>query len=244
MRARVKALLLFEFAFAMLGLPGTARAQSTIICASNDGGRHYCGRYDRSDVRLSRQLSGARCDPGRGWGVDRRGRLWVDHGCRAEFTIRSHDYGNRGGYNEGWRGEQTIICSSDDGGRHYCGQNDWSDVRLSRQLSGARCDAGSGWGVDQRGLWVDHGCRAEFTVRSRDYGNRGGYNEGWRGERTITCSSDDGGRHYCGQYDWDDVRLSRQLSGSPCDRGSGWGVDRRGLWVDHGCRAEFTIRNH
>jgi len=60
--------------------------------------------------------------------------------------------------------------------------------------------------------------------------------------QTITCSSNDGRRHYCGQYRPNDVRLSRQLSESPCVLGTGWGVDQKGLWVDRGCRAEFTIR--
>ena len=87
MRLHVKHLLLFGFAFAMLGLPGTARAQSTITCSSNDGRRHYCGQYNRNDVRLSRKLSESPCVAGTGWGVDQRG-LWVDRGCRAEFTIR------------------------------------------------------------------------------------------------------------------------------------------------------------
>ena len=56
----------------------------------------------------------------------------------------------------------------------------------------------------------------------------------------ITCSSNDGRRNWCDIGPTRDVRLVRQISGSPCVRDSTWGVDRRGLWVDRGCRAEFV----
>jgi hypothetical protein len=57
---------------------------------------------------------------------------------------------------------------------------------------------------------------------------------------TITCSSDSGQRVYCGADTSGGVRLVRQLSGTPCDQRS-WGYDSRGIWVDHGCRAEFDV---
>jgi hypothetical protein len=37
------------------------------------------------------------------------------------------------------------------------------------------------------------------------------------------------------------VQLVRQISGSPCRQDETWGYDRRGIWVDRGCRAEFVI---
>jgi hypothetical protein len=178
--------------------------------------------------------------PGTGWGVDQRG-LWVDRGCRAEFTIRERGYGSQSGYYGGSAAGNMVTCSSNDGRRHYCGQYNRNDVRLSRKLSESPCVPGTGWGVDQRGLWVDRGCRAEFTIRERNSGSRGYYGGSAAGN-TITCSSNDGRRHYCGQYNRNDVRLSRKLSESPCVPGTGWGVDQKGLWVDRGCRAEFTIR--
>jgi hypothetical protein len=58
----------------------------------------------------------------------------------------------------------------------------------------------------------------------------------------ITCSSNDGRRAYC---DLDtrgvEIRMLRQISGSPCRQGETWGWDRRGIWVDRGCRAEFAV---
>jgi hypothetical protein len=59
----------------------------------------------------------------------------------------------------------------------------------------------------------------------------------------IKCESNNGRRNYCGNYDPDQVRFERQISGSPCVQGRSWGVDRRGLWVDNGCRAFFRVRS-
>ncbi len=36
------------------------------------------------------------------------------------------------------------------------------------------------------------------------------------------------------------VRITRQLSKSPCFRGSSWGHDANGIWVNNGCRAIFA----
>ncbi|XWK67344.1 DUF3011 domain-containing protein [Tunturiibacter gelidiferens] len=61
------------------------------------------------------------------------------------------------------------------------------------------------------------------------------------GPPRITCSSDDGRRNWCDIGPSRDVRMARQISGSPCIQDDTWGVDRRGLWVDRGCRAEFIL---
>ena len=133
---------------------------------------------------------------------------------------------------------QTITCSSDDGRRNYCNVDTSRGVRLSRQISGSACTQGQTWGFDNRGVWVDRGCRAEFMV-----GGGGGNWGGGQGQ-TITCSSDDGRRNYCNANGANlrDVTLTRQISGSACIQGQTWGVDNRGIWVDRGCRAEFAIR--
>jgi hypothetical protein len=58
----------------------------------------------------------------------------------------------------------------------------------------------------------------------------------------LTCASDDGNRHYCAADTRYGVRLVNQRSGSPCKQGYSWGYDRRGIWVDRGCRADFIVR--
>jgi hypothetical protein len=59
---------------------------------------------------------------------------------------------------------QTISCSSDDGKRHYCSANTPGRVRLVQQRSESACQEGYSWGSDDRGIWVDHGCRADFVI--------------------------------------------------------------------------------
>lgn len=134
-------------------------------------------------------------------------------------------------------GSQTITCSSNDGKRNYCNADTRNGVRLSRQISGSACIQGQTWGYDNRGVWVDRGCRAEFIVGNWGPGGGGP-------SQIVTCSSNDGKRNYCNSFGAspNNIVLSRQISGSPCNRGSTWGVDNRGLWVDRGCRAEFSIR--
>jgi hypothetical protein len=126
--------------------------------------------------------------------------------------------------------QQTVNCSSNNGRRNYCGQYGNRDIRLARQISGSPCIKGQTWGVDGGGLWVDAGCRADFTIGGSP-----------PPKQIVNCSSNNGRRNYCGQYGNRDVRLARQISGTPCIQGQTWGVDRGGLWVDGGCRADFTI---
>jgi len=138
--------------------------------------------------------------------------------------------------------QNSIKCESNDGHRNYCGTYAPNQVRFDRQISGSPCEEGRTWGVDGRGLWVDRGCRAYFVIRGGpSYGNGGGGGSGSH-PNSIKCESNDGHRNYCGNFGQKQVRLDRQISGSPCEEGRTWGVDGRGLWVDRGCRAYFVIR--
>jgi hypothetical protein len=68
---------------------------------------------------------------------------------------------------------QTVTCSSDDMGKHYCRANTSRSVQMIRQRSGSPCTQGYSWGYDGGGIWVDHGCRADFSL-----GGGGGYGGG------------------------------------------------------------------
>lgn len=59
-------------------------------------------------------------------------------------------------------------------------------------------------------------------------------------QEEIYCASDNGRINYCGVDTRGGVRLVRQRSDSPCVAGRTWGYNRRGIWVDRGCRAEFV----
>ena len=77
---------------------------------------------------------------------------------------------NFGGRNRpGWMGGQNqssiLTCSSNNGKRNYCNVDSQGRAQMTRQISGSPCIEGQTWGQDDRGVWVDRGCRAEFQVR-------------------------------------------------------------------------------
>lgn len=61
------------------------------------------------------------------------------------------------------------------------------------------------------------------------------------GQTSLTCSSEDGSRTLCPANTRAGVRLLNQRSGADCIEGRTWGYDRRGIWVDEGCRADFAL---
>jgi hypothetical protein len=145
---------------------------------------------------------------------------------------------------------QTISCSSDDGKRHYCSTNGpGGRVRMVQQRSESACREGYSWGSDDRGVWVDHGCRADFAVDDRRgdrdhdgyHGDHGYQGNNYGNGQVISCSSDDMHRHYCPADTRGGVHLVKQNSDSSCKKGKSWGYDERGIWVDRGCRADFQV---
>lgn len=198
----------------------------SVACSSDDMRLHYCEVDTRGGVQLVRQRSEATCTLGRTWGYDGRG-IWVDRGCRADFQVGNVNWG---GYGDNY----VIYCASDDGGRQFCSTNTTGGVRLARQRSGSPCIFGQSWGYNYRGIWVDHGCRADFQLGD----------SAWNSSvptQNISCSSDDMHQRYCNADTSRGVRLIRQRSEADCVYGSTWGYDDRGIWVDRGCRADFQI---
>jgi hypothetical protein len=79
--------------------PGTVRFR----CESFDSRYRECQIPIEGDVKRLPRLSDASCDENRSWG--RRGdRIWVDHGCRADFEVTSHGWG--------WRQRRQLRASS------------------------------------------------------------------------------------------------------------------------------------
>jgi hypothetical protein len=64
--------------------PGAGR--HWVRCESRDYRRTMCRADGYRGVRLARQISRAACIEGETWGHD-RSRVWVDHGCAADFEI-------------------------------------------------------------------------------------------------------------------------------------------------------------
>jgi hypothetical protein len=94
---------------------------------------------------------------------------------------------------------------------------------------------GRGWD-DRNGSWNDRRGDAGDDRGDRGYGRSRNQNT-----FTVTCSSDNGRRQYCGADIRGSVRLVRQFSRAACRQNETWGFDARGIWVDRGCGADFEV---
>lgn len=134
-----------------------------------------------------------------------------------------------------YRDTVKLYCASDDWRLHWCPVDVGGGVELLKQKSQALCLYGKTWGYDDRGIWVDRGCRADFEA--------GEISAPPPLEGTFYCASNHFDFHVCRAYfRGGQIRLVNQRSGSPCIFNESWGFDPRGLWVDRGCRADFQFR--
>jgi hypothetical protein len=225
-----------------------------VRCESRDYRQHYCDIDTRGGVRIVNQLSDTACVEGRTWGWDRRG-VWVSGGCRGEFAAEGRGgYGSGGGYDSGGGygyddgGRDLIRCESRSYAQVYCNADTRGGARLVNQLSSTACVEGQTWGADRRGVWVRGGCRGEFALGRGGFGpggpglpiDRPGYGQG-HGGGTVVCESRDNRYRHCSINVYREAQLVRQLSDSHCVFNRSWGYDRRGVWVDRGCRGEFSV---
>lgn len=66
----------------------------------------------------------------------------------------------------------TVRCESRDHHYRYCRADVSGRVTVDRELSDSGCQYGRSWGYDDRGIWVDRGCRADFRVEEHHYRDR------------------------------------------------------------------------
>ena len=207
-----------------------------IRCESINDRTQRCAVQTRGRVQLVRQISSSACVEGRTWGYDRNS-VWVSQGCRAEFRTDDGSYGNQGGYGNT---NQVIRCESINERTQRCAVDTRGGVQLVRKLSSSSCIEGRSWGSDRNGVWVSQGCRAEFAIGNRGYGNSGNYGNNYGiGGQVFRCESIDGRTQECAANTRAGVQLVRQLSSAACVQGRSWGYGRNGIWVSQGCRAEF-----
>lgn len=66
--------------------------------------------------------------------------------------------------------QKHITCESHDQDRNTC-EADLRGYRIVdvREISDADCDIGRNYGYNNRGVWVDKGCRAEFVFNRINY---------------------------------------------------------------------------
>jgi len=126
----------------------------TFNCASKDGRYKECQTPVNGRVELNQRWSDARCQEGYSWGV-KGDRVWVNHGCRAEFKVTP-----RGG--GGGSGSQ-IDCRSTSGRYVECRMPNNAYGRLVRDYSG-QCRLGQSWGSDRGRVWVRANCQGRFEA--------------------------------------------------------------------------------
>jgi Protein of unknown function (DUF3011) len=204
---------------------GQMLADRLVVCESDNNTRSVCRTNTGGGVAVARQLSRNACVRGKTWGYD-GDSIWVDDGCRAEFVIGK---GNDDRTFE--RLSQMVRCESIDGKPARCLADTTAGVQVVRQLSDNSCRYGRHWGYDENGIWVAEGCRAEFAVRAPQVADA---------KLTLLCESENNGRKHCRADTSQGITLVRQLSDNLCARNRSWGVDKDGVWVTEGCRAEFS----
>jgi len=219
--------LLSVLSFAVV-LP--AFAEMKVRCDSNDGHYHECVAGPADFVTVARTWSKTKCVRGQNWGY-RDGMIWVDEGCRADFNVVPSGMTS----SSSRPGAQTIICESVDGHRRHCAADTSGGVRITKRLSKNACDFKNDWGWDQNGVWVSHGCRAEFQVRTDNRVTQS------RNDEIIVCESENGRRKVCPADTRFGVAVFRQTSDSDCIMNRTWGYDSGGIWVTSGCRAQFIL---
>jgi hypothetical protein len=217
-------------AAALLLSAAAVDAQNTFRCESDSNRYKECRVTDQGRVVLNRQLSDSPCVEGRTWGI-RGNTVWVDSGCRGEFTVQSFGMGGGVGVGSG----RTLLCESDRNRKNSCPADTMNGIQLRRRVSDSPCELGRDWGYDHTGVWVSNGCRAEFVI-----GTCGNF-AGPARETRVTCESVNNRRQDCRVDTSLGVTLARQLSDATCVHGRTWGYDRSGIWVTEGCRAEFTL---
>lgn len=121
-----------------------------------------------------------------------------------------------------------LTCESRDNRRTYCdvGGAREADIDLSRQLSDSRCDRGYSWDRSDRGVWVDRGCRAEFTVY-RPEGRRPNYDyrePAYAPPSREQCPSGfEPGNHRCSQDERRRGCKDMRMPGGTTCNSHGWG---------------------
>lgn len=197
-----------------------------VRCESRDMERVRCDLDAPAGIQLVRQLSDHSCIRESSWGTDERG-VWVSHGCRGEFSRVLPASASR-------VVRRVVRCDSNGRPRSCPVMLRGAPVRLLRQQSAMPCKEGHSWGVKRNEIWVTRGCHGEFEVGAED---GSGFVDI---PRRLTCESKRKLKRECGVSVQRKVTLVRQLSGTPCEEGHNWGWSRTGVWVDKGCRAEFS----
>lgn len=203
-----------------------AAAPKTVRCESSSRETVQCKADTRGGVTLQRQLSRAGCWYDETWGFDSRG-IWVSNGCRADFALgqtgSSHSSTPKPGTSgQGLTGNDAaaaaaaaLVIGAIAAAAIASNKNDDDDDRY---------DYGGCARRDSRGRCIQSGV------------------DPWQRDQVVRCESQGYKERYCRVNTRRGVELYRQRSKTRCRYRSNWGYDRKGIWVDKGCAADFVIR--
>ena len=225
--------------------PNNGWRPRNVTCSSFERRYTECVAPFRGRAVLSYQLSETSCIEGRTWG-QRVGVIWVDDGCRGQFSEQPGGGRPAAG---GWTGNayhdggSFVICESREGKRRRCPNGLRGDIVLVEKFSDAPCIQGDTWGWQPGEIWVRRGCRAKFAEGRGRPGLPAGGRPGYDAAYSVTCASEDGRHRSCAWQSRNGrPELVEQLSSSACVEGRSWGFDGYQIWVDKGCRARFAPR--
>ena len=197
-----------------------------VRCQADGEAPVRCAMDVARGVQLVRQLSTSSCIRETSWGVEEQG-IWVSRGCAGEFAAQTPATTHK-------LVRRVVRCESD-GRMVSCPVVlRGAPVRLLRQQSVLPCREGRTWGMGRNEIWVSRGCHGQFEVGAED---GSGFVDV---PRQVTCESKSEQRRECGVTVMRKVTLVKQLSTAACEEGRSWGWDHAGIWVDDGCRAEFS----
>lgn len=204
-----------------------AATPATVRCESSSRETVHCKADTRGGVTLKRQLSRAGCWYDETWGFDSRS-IWVSNGCRADFSLGQHGSGSSSQSKPGAASGQGLS-----GGDVAAGA-------AAALVVGAIAAAA----IASNRNRDDDDDRNHYDCRRRDQRGRcldGGVDP-WNRDQLVRCESPGYKERYCRVNTRRGVELYRQISKTRCRYRSNWGYDRKGIWVDKGCAADFVIR--
>jgi hypothetical protein len=214
----------------MASAPRLAAQTSVVRCESRGNAQETCSIPSNARVELTRTLSQEACREGHNWGAG-TSFIWVNRGCRAEFTVTSTGYEPAPGYANA-NPNQLRACRSEADRRLAAYTYDQISVEPdSRQGSVAYVR----WWVGSTGglcAVAANGRVLQFTT------NPAG---GSGGTTRLTCESRRNGREECGIPAGATIRLLRQISQEPCRLNDTYGRGAGYIWVAEGCRGEFEV---
>ncbi len=207
----------FASAALCLGLAATAapaQAAHELRCDSAPGGYNYCRTDTSSGVTLNVQHSRYGCYQNDTWGFDRNG-VWVSNGCSATFVVgpRKNDDG------------KTAAAVG------------LGILALGIIAAVASKDDQNDYPPSQPGYDPNYPPPQDQDQYQNQYDDYDPYEDA----QIVYCDSKKYKLRICPVRVSSHVELVRQKSKNACRFNKTWGYDRRGIWVNKGCRAEFAV---